>query len=61
MNNGVRVARIESKLTQIELAQRSGVGLATIRRAESGKNVSVPVLKRLAATLNTTIDKLIAE
>lgn len=59
MKNGICTAGIASKLTQSELAQRSGVGLATIRRAEGGKTVSVPVLKRLASTLHTTIDALL--
>ena len=59
MENKIKRIRKESNLTQIELAERSGVSLPTIRRAEAGNNVSVPVLLKLSKTLNVPIDYLI--
>ena len=59
MENKIKRIRKESNLTQIELAERSGVSLPTIRRAEAGNNVSVPVLLKLSKTLNAPIDYLI--
>ncbi len=59
MENKLKRIRKESKLTQIELSERSGVSLPTIRRAEAGNNVSVPVLLKLSKTLNASIESLI--
>lgn len=60
MKNRVRALRKVAELTQIQLAERSGVSLPTIRRVESGKTVSMPVLLKLAEALNCTLNDIVA-
>lgn len=50
--------RLAAGLTMPELAERAGVGLGTVSRAESGLNVRVPTLRAIAAALNCEISDL---
>lgn len=47
----LRALRVAESWTQEDLAARSGVGVATVRRAEKSGNITLPNLLRLAATL----------
>ena len=59
---GIRIKdrREELKMTQEELAQKSGVSRQTISSIETGKydNVLVGTLAAIALALDTTVDKL---
>ena len=44
MNNKIRVARAEVRMTQQQLAEAAGVSRQTINAIESGKFVPSPVL-----------------
>ena len=52
-------ARLESGLTQVDVAQRMGVSQPVVARLESGKNVSVKSLRRYARAINRPIPILI--
>ena len=58
MKNEIRALR-KVELTKIELSEKSGVSLPTIRRAEAGEVISVPVLVKLAKALKCTLNDLI--
>lgn len=45
-----------AKVRQADLAKRSGVGIATIRRFEAGGNISVLNLARLMTYLGHPVD-----
>lgn len=52
----IKEKRKVSRLTQQELAEKSGVGLRTIKLIESGiGNPSLSILTKLCATLNLEI------
>ncbi|ENE8569173.1 helix-turn-helix transcriptional regulator [Salmonella enterica] len=53
----IRKERIFCQLTQQELAERSGLGIATIRRAESGKGINLETLISIMRALGR-IDNL---
>jgi transcriptional regulator with XRE-family HTH domain len=59
----VRVKREEMKLTQAELAKKSGITQATISRIESGEVTQLrsDKLKGLAQTLGVTVDFLVGK
>lgn len=67
MNKGklsttIKVCRAKAKLTQSELAKKSGVGLCTIALIESTNNKympSVDTLVKLAEALNVSSEKFI--
>jgi transcriptional regulator with XRE-family HTH domain len=48
-------------LTQGELAERSGVGVATIARIEAGRGARPPTLRKLAATLHLEPGQLVLD
>ena len=49
-------ARIREGLTQVELAEKSGISQADISRLEKGtRNPSIALLKRLAEAMNSTL------
>ncbi|WP_413739364.1 helix-turn-helix domain-containing protein [Sodalis sp. RH14] len=48
----IKDARIEQRLSQIELAERSGLGIATIKRAEMGGSVTLSTLICILRGLN---------
>lgn len=48
--------RLATNVRQADLAKRSGVGIATIRRFESGGNISVLNLSRLMTYLGHPMD-----
>lgn len=49
-------ARIRAGMTQIELAERSGISQADISRLEKGtRNPSIALLKRLAEAMDSTL------
>ena len=52
--------RKEKGLTQQEMAQRAGVGIAQMRRYEAGKSSpTLEVIKNIAKTLKISSDELI--
>ncbi len=54
--------RKQKGLTQQELAQKVGIGIAQMRRYEGGKSSpTLEVIKNLALTLKTSTDELIFE
>lgn len=48
----IKDARIEQRLSQIDLAERSGLGIATIKRAEMGGSVTLGTLICILRGLN---------
>jgi DNA-binding XRE family transcriptional regulator len=60
MGINIKERREELKMTQEELANRSGVSRQTISSLETGKydNVLVSTLAAIAAALDTTVDKI---
>lgn len=56
----IKERREELKMTQEELAQKSGVSRQTISSIETGKyeNVLVGTLAAIASALGTTVDKI---
>ena len=56
----IRERREELKMTQEELATKSGVSRQTISSIETGKydNVLTGTLSAIAAALDTTVDKI---
>lgn len=60
MGYKIRERREELRMTQDELAQKSGVSRQTISSIETGKydNVLVGTLAAIASALDTTVDKI---
>ncbi len=60
MGTNIKERREELRMTQEELAQRSGVSRQTISSLETGKydNVLVGTLAAIAMALDTTVDKI---
>lgn len=57
----IRRKRLEKKMTQQELAQRSGIDAANIRKYESGKqNPKIETIAKIAAALEVQPSELIA-
>lgn len=48
----IKDARIEQRLSQIDLAERAGLGIATIKRAEMGGSVTLSTLICILRGLN---------
>lgn len=60
MGYKIKERREELRMTQEELAQKSGVSRQTISSIETGKydNVLVGTLAAIATALDTTVDKI---
>ena len=59
MNNKIRVARAEARMTQQELAEATGVSRQTINAIESGKFVPSTVLAlKIARTFNKQVEDI---
>jgi DNA-binding XRE family transcriptional regulator len=60
MGYKIKERREELRMTQEELAQKSGVSRQTISSLETGKydNVLVGTLAAIAVALDTTVDKI---
>jgi len=56
---GLAALRKQEGLSQKELAERSGVGKATISRLERGANARYDTIDKLAEALGTTRKRLI--
>jgi transcriptional regulator with XRE-family HTH domain len=52
----VRARRKEAKISQIELAERSGVSLGSIKRFENLGEISLASLLRIAVVLGYEVD-----
>ena len=52
LSNRVRELRIRKKITQVELAKRSGVSLGSIKRFETKSLISVQSLIKIALILD---------
>ena len=62
LKRNMRVFRIKRKLTQQELANRSGVHQVTIARYETGNKLpSLETLSRIAAALNITLVTIVKD
>ena len=62
VSNNLRKFRLESKLTQEQIAERAGISLSYYTALESGsKGMSLLVLKNLASSLNISVDYLLNE
>ena len=50
---GVRLQglRLQQNVTQAEIAERAGVGHATVRRAEAGENISLETVVKILRAL----------
>ena len=60
--NKVKVYRVYSKISQLELARAVGVSRQTINMIENGKyNPSLKLCVNIAKTLGTTLDTLFWE
>lgn len=61
--NNIRKTRIRCKMTQAQLAMRSGLSQPYINELETGKksNPSIAVLIKLARAMGTSIEELIRE
>ena len=60
MGNKIREYRKQKKMTQAELAQKSGVSRVTISQLEAGieRNTSSKTLLSIAKALNSTVDEI---
>ena len=60
MGYKIKEAREEKRLTQEELAEKSGVSRPTIVALESGKaeDVKISTLQKLAAAMDMTVQEL---
>lgn len=60
MGNKIREYRKKKKITQAELAQKSGVSRVTISQLEAGieRNTSSKTLLSIAKALNSTVDEI---
>ena len=56
LSNRVRALRIRKKLTQVELAKRSGVSLGSIKRFETKSLISVQSLIKISLILDAAED-----
>jgi transcriptional regulator with XRE-family HTH domain len=57
IGNKVRKAREEARLTQLEVANTSGINVTYYAQIERGEvNPSIDKVQRIAKTLNITID-----
>lgn len=63
MGQRLKDVRKAQKMTQEELALKSGVSRGTIAAIESGRRtcVTVNTLLKIATALNTTVDKIFFE
>ena len=63
MGYKLKEAREEAKLTQQQLAEKSGVSRVTIGAIENGtsKNVTLGTLRKLADALDKTINQIFFE
>lgn len=54
---GLQIAthRKKANLDQVELAEKAGVSLSTVRAVEGGRNVTLRLLLRVATALNVHI------
>lgn len=59
MKNKIQLLREKNRLTQKELAEKTGLSLRTIQRIEAGSIPKGFTLKALAESLNTTPENLI--
>ena len=61
--NGARLTHLQTlrDWTQLELANSSGLSLASVRRAAQGEPVQIETARSLAAALDTTLDWLAME
>ncbi len=60
MGYRIKELRIEKKMSQEELAEKSNVSRTTISNLENGsdRTVLTSTLQRIASALGTTVDKL---
>lgn len=60
MGNKIKEWREKAKMTQAELAKKSGISRVTISQLEQGveRNTSSKTLLKLAKALNTTVDNI---
>jgi len=57
IGNKIRKAREEARLTQLEVANTSGINVTYYAQIERGEvNPSIDKVQRIAKTLNITID-----
>lgn len=56
----VRAERLRHCLTGQELADRAGVSLGTVKRAEAGCGASAPTIRKLARALRVSYRVLVA-
>ena len=59
--NNVRLARLELRLSQDELAGVSGIGRKQISAIENGANTTIETIERLAKHLNRTPSELLTK
>lgn len=55
----LKAARKAANLTLEALAEASGVARSTIHEAETGRDISVSKLRKLADALGVTLDELV--
>lgn len=57
----IKELRKQQKLTQRDLAKKSGVSYSTLTKIETGvvQNSTIELLKKLATALGTTLDQLV--
>ncbi|RNM26979.1 XRE family transcriptional regulator [Dickeya undicola] len=48
----IKDARIQQRLSQVDLAERAGLGIATIKRAEMGESITLSSLLAILRGLN---------
>lgn len=61
LGENIRRIRTERKMTQVALAEESGVSVQMINQIEWGaKGLSVPTLIRIASALHCTTDEILA-
>ena len=62
IGKNIRRIRTEQNMTQVELAEKSGVSVQMINQIEWGvKGLRVPTLVRIAQALQCSTDEILAE
>jgi transcriptional regulator with XRE-family HTH domain len=57
----LRFWRVHALLTQQQLAEKAGVGIATVIRLEGGEGANLLTVQRIANALNIPLRKLLNE
>lgn len=62
IGKNIKIKRIILGMSQLEVSKKSNINQAHLSLIENGKKIaSIPILNKIAITLNTTVSDLICE